>query len=163
LALRINHERSNLWHGNCKTVVGRLPSEARISVRWQKSADINQGPVGSDGFLSQTFTGSGTLYNVSFWLYNDGGTPNDFTVYWNGVDVGPDLLNVGAFAYTEYAGTLSGNVGANTITFGYRQDPAYFGLDDVIVTNAVPEPGSLMLLGSGILGLAGAIRRKLGA
>ena len=55
------------------------------------------GPVGSDGTLSQNFIGSTTLYNASFCLYSDGGTPNDFTVFWNGVDVGPDLVDVGAF------------------------------------------------------------------
>lgn len=32
----------------------------------------------------------------------------------------------------------------------------------ILVASDVPEPGSLMLLGSGVLGLAGALRRRLG-
>lgn len=126
------------------------------------------GPVGSDGFLIQDVGGNGTQYNVSFYLYNEGGTPNDFTVYWNGTDVGPDLVDAGAFGYTLFFGTLSGNMGAfsNQLAFGFRHDPAFWFLDDVVVTTAgssTPEPGSLILFGSGILGLAGVIRRKLGA
>jgi PEP-CTERM motif len=121
------------------------------------------GPVGSDGYLSQSFWGntlsfqfrqdpsywgldstSATffgscgagcgIYYIDFWLYSPGGTPNDFTVLWNGVDVGPSLVDAGAFAYTDFNGYVYGNT---------------------------PEPGSLILLGSGALGLAGVLRRKL--
>src|SRR5664279_886057 len=46
------------------------------------------GPVGGDGTLEQFVGAPGaTLYDASFFLYNDGGAPNDFTVFWNGVDV----------------------------------------------------------------------------
>ena len=63
------------------------------------------------------------------------GLPNDFTVYWNGVDAGPDLVNSNAFAYTIYSGFLTGT--------------------------SLPEPGTLVLFGSGIVGMAGLLRRKL--
>jgi PEP-CTERM motif-containing protein len=101
-----------------------------------------------------------------FWLHSDGGTPNDFTLFWNGIDLGPDLLNVGAFGYTKYTFNVTGFSGANSnlLEFVFRQDPAYWYLDDVsVVKTGTPEPASLLLFGSGILGLAGVIRRKLGA
>jgi hypothetical protein len=117
------------------------------------------GPVGSDGFLTQILpTVASALYFVDFWLYHDGGTPNDFTVLWNGVDVGPSLVNAAAFPYTEYSGFLVA-AGNDTFTFQYRQDPAYFGLDDVSVTGTTaPIPGTVVLLGSGLLSLLGLRR-----
>jgi PEP-CTERM motif len=122
------------------------------------------GPVGSDGYLSQNVGAAGqTEYWVSFWLENlYSGGPNDFTVYWNGVDVGPDLVDANSFPYTMAFGVLAGNpcAGCNTITFAFRNDPSYFGLDDAFV--GTPEPGSLILFGTGILGLASVIRRKMG-
>ena len=43
------------------------------------------GPVGSLGYLSQILTTSpGGIYDLSFWLENGGGTPNEFQVTWGG-------------------------------------------------------------------------------
>jgi hypothetical protein len=115
----------------------------------------------SHGFLTQNVGTNATLYDLSFYLDNLGDATNDFTVFWNGVDIGPDLMNAAPFSYTKFSFQLAGNAGSNSLRFSFRNDDLYWFLDDVVVTSAVTEPSSLILMGSGLLGLAGLVRRKL--
>ena len=75
--------------------------------------------------------------------------------YW--LSVVPDLsLGSGQWGWA----TGTGGDGAGYQTYFDQQGAT--GFDQAFTLNsAVPEPGTLVMLGTGVLGLAGAIRRKL--
>ena len=141
------------WSGNTgHTVVSLVAHSGSYGARL--------GPVGSDGYLSESLaTISGGRYNISFWLGNDGGTPNDFGLTF-GANTLQALTNVGGFGYTLYSFSNVLGSGLDTLAFNFRQDPAFFHLDDVSVTAAaVPLPAGLPLLMAGLGGL-GLVGRK---
>jgi hypothetical protein len=79
---------------------------------------------------------------LSFWLKDGGGNPpKDFRVFFGGVEVA-DVLDTTGFDYTQF--TVNGLAGTGTLTTlefqGYNQ--AVFHLDDISVTEAVPEPAT---------------------
>jgi hypothetical protein len=126
------------------------------------------GPTGADGFLSQTFaTTPGANYTLDYWL-EDGGGPNDFAAYINGVAIpGSVFVNDPGFAYTEFTFVFTASGPSTTLAFGFLQVPAYWHLDDVsVVPGPAPAPhggsggashGQVAAVPAGISGMAGSI------
>ncbi len=103
------------------------------------------GPVGSDGTLSQTLqTIANKPYIVSFSLYSDGETPNNFSASWAGTTFFSQT-NIPAHAYQTYSFTEPGTGSATTLLFAFRNDPGFLGLDDVSVATDPP----LFFVGTG--------------
>jgi uncharacterized repeat protein (TIGR03803 family) len=91
------------------------------------------GPIGSPGYISQTLvTTVGGLYQISCWLNCDGQIPNEFSVSWNGNMVF-DQKNIGSASWTNLQFNASATTTNTVLTFGFRDDPGYFGLDDIAV------------------------------
>ena len=116
------------------------------------------GPAGSDGTLSQTFIDTpGAALRISFWLASDGGTPSDFSAFYDGGAL-MRLANADAFGWTEYTAVVTGT-GDDTLSFSFRDDQDYYALDDIAVSQmaSIPEPPGVLLLPLALLLL---FRRK---
>ncbi len=120
------------------------------------------GPVGDNASLSQMIpTTPGDTYTLSFYLANPvGGTPNYFNVTFGNSSF--SFTNFGvAFGWQQFTMTTLATSDQTNLSFTFRNDPAYWFLDNVSVTQGTtPEPGTLALFGSGVLALAGIARRK---
>jgi hypothetical protein len=119
--------------------------------------------------LASTTVDSGAGYFSTHWLYNaispiilaagktyviEGVSTTDLYAYDNiGFTVYAPITVLGNNWVSNGGLTFNGTGVANDVTDGYWG--ANFGWAPT------PEPGSLMLLGSGVVGLAGVLRRKL--
>lgn len=126
----------------------------------------NEAALGSSALetLSQTFaTVAGGQYTIEFALLNDTSPDspytNEFTAAFDGVTLLSES-NADADGYTLYSYTLDATSDLSTLVFSSYNGEGYFELDSISV-EATPEPGSFLLLATGLLLLAGLTRRRL--
>ena len=118
------------------------------------------GAIGSDGGINQNLvTNAGNTYNLSFWLANDTlNAPSDFSLMWNGATI-YSVVDPGPSGYTLFTfNNLLATGALTSLQFNFRQDPAYFELDDVLVNSAPDGGNTLWLLGLAMVGIC-LIRR----
>jgi hypothetical protein len=102
------------------------------------------GENGGLASLSQTLTTvPGQAYMLSLWLVNPGKfvsppTPSQFTVTWNGNTLF-NQANMQVFSYTNMQFVVAATDWSTSLAFDVRNDPDYFGFDDVSVT-PIPAP-----------------------
>jgi hypothetical protein len=99
--------------------------------------------LGQSGFLATLTqdlpTTANQLYQLSFWLNNPvSGSGQQFAARWNGTNILLNQINPPAFAWTNFQFLVTAT-GTNTqLRFYARNDPNYFGFDDVSVTPVPP-------------------------
>lgn len=113
--------------------------------------------------LTQTITDvSGATYTVGFFGY-DGGAGGDGNAFLS-VSVGSAgaTMNDTVAVWTPAGFTFTGT-GSDTLTISAQTNPSEWYVDDVTVLgpSPTPEPASLLLMGTGLLGMAGVLRRRL--
>jgi Pro-kumamolisin, activation domain/Viral BACON domain len=99
--------------------------------------------VVSLAYLSQSLpTSAGQNYLLSLWLTNpySGDTPNEFQVKWSSGGVTNilfDEVNMAQFGWTNMEFAVAAGGATSALSFGSRNDPQAFGLDDISVM-AIP-------------------------
>ena len=118
------------------------------------------GPQGSPILLTQAVkTSPGVSYLLRFFLNNEDGGSNEFSVVFGSTTL-QDSVNLPVFSYQLISYTVTATAATTNLTFGFRNEFAFFNLDDVSLVSPVPEPASLAGLAVGLVLAGGYGLRK---
>jgi hypothetical protein len=164
---------SNGTWGSGFPIVSGWPLGGGLNAAQGQVGEVNFDATQQGGTLTQTFQSTGgAATETLLWAAMGSGNADggEFTMILNGTQIAQfDTGNINGMLNGSLSASAPTIAGTNTleievtrrfISTGGTPFQWVTGVD--VEGNGVPEPGSLVLMGSGVLGLAGVLRRKIG-
>ncbi len=116
------------------------------------------------GMMKLSLPGPATRFGYGFAILNNGFIANATTITLYNGNTFIGSLSYDGDSDPDFTGGFAGIQSSDPfdtayISFDPNAAPAW-AFDNVMIYNDVPEPGSLLLMGSGVVGIAGLVRRR---